>query len=102
MVSKRVSIDIIRYLQKEKNLSIEEISKSMNTSVNHIKSILNSQQTLSSNHIDSYLKYANLHFWELAIAAIPMRYLSKKTQNKILICKEISEYIKKNQNNTCK
>jgi len=102
MISKIIATDIIHYLQKEKGLSIEGIASSMQTSTYHIKKVLNLTQTLTSANIDSYLKYSNLHFWELAILAIPMHHLSQKTQNKIRICQEISESIKKNQNNACK
>ena len=96
MISNVVSIDIIKYLQEEKNLSINEISQFMGTTVNHINDILETKQVLTSDNITFYLKYSGLHFWEFAIKAIPLDHLTKKARNRILLCQKLSEHIKKN------
>jgi hypothetical protein len=92
---KDLSIDIVQYLQSKKGLSVEDISKSMDTSEEHIKNIIDKKAFLTTKNIDSYLKNTNTSFWKFAEEAIPSRYLSEKTKRKILICKEMTEALKK-------
>ena len=86
----------MQYLQKEKNLSIDEIAQYMDVSIDHIKKVLKSEETLTPNNIITYLKATNQHFWEFAIAAIPIGHLPEKAKNRVLLCKEISDHLKKN------
>ncbi len=86
----------MQYLQKEKNLSVSEIAQFMDVSADHIEKVLKSKETLTPEHITTYLKATNQHFWEFTIAAIPMEHLPEKAKNRVLLCKELSDHIKKN------
>ena len=97
MISKIISIDIVRYFQREKHLSVDKIAQSMDTSSEHIEDILESKQTFTSNNIDYYLKYSNLYFWEFAFAAIPLEHFPERVQSNIMLCKELSDHIKKKE-----
>ena len=99
-VSKEISVDIIRYLQEKKGLSIDDIAKSMSTSFTHIQEVINKKSNLRSENINFYLKNKNIKFWEFAIDAIPSDHISPKSKRKILICKKLSDHIKKNKKKT--
>ena len=58
-VSKKISVDIVKYLQKKKELSIDDIAKAMSTSPAHIQKILNKKSFLKSENINFYLKNKN-------------------------------------------
>ena len=90
-----VSIDIVKYLQREKKLSVSDIALSMNTTTDHIEKVINQKTQFTAEDIDSYLKSSNLHFWQFAIKAIPLNHLSARARDRILLCKELSEHIKK-------
>jgi Mn-dependent DtxR family transcriptional regulator len=94
-VSKKISTDIMKYLQENKEMSIEDIAKAMSASPNHIQEVINKKAYLKSEDIDSYTKNQGIRFWEFAIEAIPMGHLSEKTKNKVLLCQQISSHIKK-------
>ena len=96
VMSKRISLDVLAYLQKEGH-SVEEIASFMDTTVKNIKNIANpyKKATLDIKNINSYLETANLKFWELAIKAIPLHHLSKKARTRVLFCKEVSDRIKR-------
>lgn len=95
MISKKVSIDIVTYLQKEKGLSVDEIAQSLDTSVETIKGVLKSEQLLTPDNVNFYLKSSDLPFWEFCVAAIPMEHIPEKARNRILLCEELSKHIKK-------
>ena len=94
-VSREVSGDIVKYLQNKKGQSISDIAKSMDTSPSHIQNVINKKENLRSNDINAYLKNNNIHLWQFAIKAIKIEHLSPKAKKKVLLCKELSEHIKK-------
>jgi len=95
MISREISIDIIQYLQTKKKMSVEEIAESMGTSPKYIQDIISRKTPLKAKYLDFYIKNANIKFWEFAIEAISMNHLSKKSRDRILLCKKISDNIKK-------
>ncbi len=94
-VSIKISIDIIRYLQKKKGQSINDISKVMSTTPDHIQKILNKKSTLKSENIHNLLQNNNLRFWEFASEAILIEHLPQKTREKIQICRKLTDRLKK-------
>lgn len=97
MISKEISIDIIEYLQSKKGLSVDDISISLGTSSQHIEDIKNKKAILEAKHINLYLKSNNIVFWEFIYEAVVLDHLPKKIRNKILLCKQIAEHIKKKE-----
>ena len=94
-ISKKISIDIMKYLQEQKGMSIDDIAESMSTSPEFIQFVIEGKLKLTSNHINSYTQKNNLRFWEFAIKSIPMSHISSKAKKRIQLCKEISDHIKK-------
>lgn len=88
-------MDIVKYLQEEKHLSVEAIAASMNTTTSHIENILDKKDIFKPEDIDAYIKSSGLHFWEFLLKAIPLNHLPEKTRNKVLICKQISDHLNK-------
>jgi len=88
-------MDIENYLQKEKKLSVDEIAASMNTTPERVENIINKKDNFTSEDINSYLKFSGFHFWEFTLKAIPLNHLSEKTKKRVIICKEISDHLKK-------
>jgi len=95
MISKAVSVDILRYLQEDQGLSVNAIAASMDTTVDHIKKVISKKELFSENDINAYLKSSKLHFWEFAIQAIKPEHMTQKSRDRIHLCKEISDHIKK-------
>lgn len=98
-LSIEISLDIIRHLQKKKEMSIDNIANFMSTTSDSIQAVINKKSTLTSNNIDSYLKSQNQKFWEFALEAIPMNHLQPKSTKSILDCKKLSDHIKKVKKN---
>ena len=98
MISKTISIDILKYLQEKENLSVDAITAAMDTNVNHIKQIITHKTQFTSKNLDAYLKFSGLHFWEFALKAIPLDHLPPKAKNRVLLCKDIAANIKKKNN----
>jgi len=94
MLSKIVSMDIVRYLQEDKNLSVEEISTSMNTTSDHIKKVIAHKELFTGEDLTEYLKSSKLHFWEFAIEAIPLSHLTEKAKDRIELCQKVSIHLK--------
>ncbi len=93
-ISREISTDIIRYLQKE-GMSINDIAKDLNTSVSHIQDIINKKTTLKPKDLNSYLKNKNIRFWEFITKVVPKSHLTPKLKKKLLICKELSDHLNK-------
>lgn len=98
MVSKTVAIDIVQYLQKEENLSVDEVAHAMGTTPDHIKDVLKNKASFDTPNINHCVKFLNLHFWEFALAAIPINHLPEKAKNRIFLCRDLSEQLKKKKN----
>lgn len=96
MVSKTVAIDIVQYLQKEKNLSVDEVAQVMGTTPDHIKDVLKNKASFDTPNINNCVKFLNLHFWEFALAAIPLNHLSEKAKSRIFFCRDLAGHLKKN------
>ena len=88
-------MDIARYLQEDKKLSVEDIATSMGTTVDHIKNVISKKETFTGEDLNAYLESSKLHFWEFAIEAIPLNHLSEKAKSRVLLCQEISAHINK-------
>jgi hypothetical protein len=95
VVSREVSVDILKYLQEKKGLSVADIAKDMSTSPEFIQFVIEGTLPLTSDHINNYTKANDMRFWELAIEAIPEEHLTEKASKKIKICKQLSDHIKK-------
>ena len=100
MNQKGISIEIVNYLKDKKKCSIENIAKSMGTSQEHIQDILNHKSFLKEDQILFYLKTTNTHFYDFFYEAIDLKLLPKKTREKILFCKKLSDRIKKKKKKT--
>ena len=87
-------MDILKYLQKEKNLSVDEISAAMNTTTSHINNIISQKELFDGQDLEEYLKSSGLRFWEFAVKAIPIDHLPEKAKDRVLLCKEIASHIK--------
>ena len=90
-----ISLDILYHLQTKKGLSVDSIAASFNTSPDFIKKALKKKEALTSEQLNTYLKKENKHFWEFAFEAIPLNHLSKKAQDRILLCRDLSKIVKK-------
>ncbi len=96
-ISRKISTDIMKYLQEKKGQSVDDLAKAMSLSSTHIQEIIDKKTILTVDNIYSYLKHQNQKFWEFAFEAIPMDHLSPKSRKKLQICKELSDHIKKNR-----
>jgi len=88
-------MDIVKYLQKDQKLSVEEIATSMDTTVDHISKVIEKEEQFTEEDLNSYLKFSKLHFWEFAFEAIPLSHLTEKAKDRIKLCQKISTHIKK-------
>lgn len=94
-ISREISTDIMQYLIEKKGQSVNDIAEFMSSSPEFVQFVIEKKLRLTSDHINNYLKKADLKFWEFAIEAIPMNHLPNKSRKKILLCKEISDHIDK-------
>ena len=88
-------MDIVKYLQEGQKLSVKAIATSMNTTISHIEKVINKKEQFTPEDLNAYLKSSELHFWEFAIAAIPLNHLSEKAKNRVLLCKQLSFHLNK-------
>ncbi|NGX64085.1 MAG: hypothetical protein KR126chlam6_01509 [Candidatus Anoxychlamydiales bacterium] len=95
MVSKVISLDIIKYLTGIKGYSVKEIARATNSSTIHIDNIINKKEQFTGDDIKSYLKFADISFWQFTYEAIPLGHIPEKTRNRVKICKEIHDHIEK-------
>ena len=95
-----ISIAMINYLKNKKGYSIDGIAKSMGTSLEHIQDILNQKSFLKEEQILFYLKTTNTTFYNFIYESIDLKLLPKKTREKILFYKKLSERIKKKKKKT--
>lgn len=95
-MSKLISLDIIKYLQ-DKGHSVEDMASIMDITIKDVKNIAHpyNKSVFTTENINTYLKFSNLKFWELATEAIPLDHLSKKARTRVLFCKEVSGRMKK-------
>ena len=75
-------------------MSVTDISTAMSSSPSHVEKILSKKETISQQDLDNYLKSQDVKFWELAIEAIPACHMSNSLRKRVLLCKELSKYIK--------
>ena len=94
MISKNMSVDIVKYLQKKKEMSIDEIATAMESAPEHIQEIVDKKSSITANDLSSYLKNTETRFWEIAVDAELLKYLPQKTKKNVLLCQEISQHIK--------
>ncbi len=88
-------MDIVKYLQEEQNLSVENIATSMNTTISHVEKVIDKKEQFTPEDINAHIESSKLHLWEFTLLAIPLNHLTEKTKNRILLCKEISDHLKK-------
>lgn len=98
VISREISVDIMKYLQNKKGLSIADIAKAMSTSPEFIQFVIEGKLPLTSDHVNNLTHNMNIRFWQLADDAIPDNHLPPKVLKKVKICKEISEHIEKSKN----
>ena len=89
-------MDIVKYLREDQKLSVKDISTSMNTTVSHVEKVISKREQFTPEDINEHIKSSKLHLWEFTLLAIPLNHLTEKTKNRILLCKEISDHLKKN------
>lgn len=70
----------------------------MDTTIDHVEKVLKKKETFTGQDMEAYLKSSKLHFWEFAVAAIPMDHLHDRARNRITLCKEINAHLKKKKN----
>ena len=68
--------------------SVQEIARATNSPISHINNIINNKSQFTANDIDSYLKFANISFWQFCYSSINLSHLSKKTRKQIKLCRE--------------
>ena len=90
-----ISVDIIKYLQEKKEMSIDEIAKSMDSTEKHIQNIINKKSTLTPDELRSYFNSTNSQFWELAYEGNLLKYLPEKIKRNVLLCHQIFDHIEK-------
>ena len=90
-----MSMDIVKYLQKEQKLSVESIATSMHTTVSHVEKVISKKEQFTPEDINEHIKSSKLHLWEFTLSAIPLSHLTEKTKNRILLCKQLSDHLKK-------
>lgn len=95
MISPILSQDIVKYLTQTKGYSVEKVAQMMGVEDSVIAGVLKKKVSLQREHIDKYLAEEGLHFWELAFAAIPKQHLSEKAYKRIMLCKQLSEKIRR-------
>jgi len=74
---------------------VVEIAAAMDTTTTHIDNVISNKEQFTSEDLNAYLKYSGLRFWEFAIRVIPLEHLTPKARDRVLLCKELSEHIKK-------
>lgn len=95
MISKIISIDIIRFLLESKDFTKESLSKSMDISVKNINKVLKKKISLSQEHINNFSKNEEYKIWQLMYDAIPPNHLSEKAREKIELCRVLSKRLRK-------
>jgi predicted transcriptional regulator len=93
MFSKKISMDILFFFIKNKNLSIEELSKILEIPTSEIKKISNPyyKSVLSKENVQHFLDKTNMKQWELIYQAIPPKHLTEEIRKKIELCKIVSD-----------
>ena len=97
MLSIKISTDIIKYLQSQKEMSVDDIAKAMDSTDKHIQKIINRKETLTAEDVKSYLRNTKSAFWELACKADILDQLPEKIRKKVELCQQLSQHIKKNK-----
>jgi len=95
MISKNMSVDILKCLQEKRGMSIDEIAKAMDSQPEHIQEIIDKKSSITANDLSSYLKNTETRFWEIAVEGDLLKYLPQKTKKNVLICQEIAQHLKK-------
>jgi len=89
--SKEISIDILQFLLGKKGYSKEELALAMDISVKDLNKILKKKILLEQKHICNFSKKENYKIWKLMLDAIPPHHLSKRTLEKLELCRILSE-----------
>ncbi len=95
MFSKEISTNIMQYLQEKEELSVDSIAEAMNISSDQVQKIINKKSCLTVENVLTYLKNTNTKLWKFSIETNLIEHLPKKIKKRMLICKEISDHIKK-------
>ena len=88
-------MDIVKYLQEDQNLSVSDIATSMSTTVSHVEKVISKKEQFTPEDVNEYIKFSNIHLWEFTLKAIPLNHLTEKIKKRILLCKEVSDHLKK-------
>jgi len=95
MITKAISLDIVHYLIEKRGYSLKEAADALGTSKSHIRQIQKKKEALSPENFQILLKNLNMRFFEFAVEAINLDHLPEESRKKILLCKELSDHIKK-------
>jgi phospholipid N-methyltransferase len=93
MLSRGMSLDIVKYFKEKENLSCNDISQLFNTTQNHIEKILQNKDSFDKSNIDFYIESHNLQIWEFILEVIPLNHLPPKIKSKMLFCKKLQNRI---------
>lgn len=95
MISNKISIDIIKFLQEEKGHTNEYIASNMGISVSYINEILKNNKSLQSKHLINLKKNTSYSPRLLIAKAIPEEHFSKNIRKNIRMLKIMRKYRKK-------
>ena len=95
MISKTISMHIVKYLLEEKGYSKKELSTLMDISVKEINKTLHLHFCLEPHHINNFVNNTDFYHWQLMDEAVPSHFLSEKLKRKIKLCRKLTERLKK-------
>lgn len=84
---------LLYFMRKGKKT--KKLAKEMSSTIEHIEDVLNEKSNFTAEDIDNYSKNNNMKFWEFAIEVLGLDNLPEKSKNKVMLCKELDEIIKK-------
>lgn len=76
-------------------MSEQQIADSFGDSVENVKKIINGQKLITPDHFNHHIEHQKLKFFEFVHEAILPEHLPPKIREKVEICLEIAENLKK-------
>jgi plasmid maintenance system antidote protein VapI len=92
-----LSVDVIKYLQEKKEMTVDDIAKAMSTTSEHIQDVIINKRSLGKDNLKSYLENTDEKFWKMACDGDLLKHLPEDLKSKVLLCKEIDDSISKNK-----
>lgn len=97
-ISRILSNDIVTYLSQQKGYSYKKIAEILGEEESLIRKVTKLKVALTQEHLQKVLDFEQMRFWEFAIEAIPRKHLSEKAYNRIELCKQLADHLKKRKN----